>query len=111
MVCLTREQGGLRVSGKYSVDYFDHIHKSTSWELLEFPKEEIRVSENWTNEQLLDAMKTTAGDLSYYNAAEGDQWERERNLRGKAHDAFYALKEMAEKRGIYKPEDFRHFLV
>lgn len=99
------------MSKGYPVDYFDHIHKATSWEVVDFKPEEVTVTEEWTDEDLMVALRKAAGDLSYYNAAEGDQWGRERNLRGAAHDQFYALKMIATERGIYRDEDFKHFLV
>lgn len=99
------------MSRGYSVDYFEYQQKATSWEVVDFKPDEGVVVEEWTNDDLVVALKKAAAKLSYYNAAESDQWERERNSRGAAHDQFYALKKIAEDRGVFRPEDFKHFLV
>jgi hypothetical protein len=78
--------------------------------LVDFTEEGIEVTET-TNEELLQATKEAASLLSFYNAAEGDNWERERTARSVAHAKFYNLKEICMERGIYNPEDFKHFLV
>jgi hypothetical protein len=39
-----------------------------------------------TNEELIEKLKEAASDLSYYNAAEGDSWSKERLARQQARE-------------------------
>ena len=64
-----------------------------------------------SNEELILALKEAASRLSYFNAAEGDQWAKERDARRAAHTTFYTMKEIAMERGIYDQDQFKHYLV
>lgn len=63
------------------------------------------------DEALIAKLHEAASLLSYYNAGEGDCYARERQKRGEAHDAFYALRKIAMDRGVFTPEAFGRYLV
>lgn len=53
-----------------------------------------------TSQELIDAIHKAARDISYYNAAEGDNYFQEQPLRSRAQAALRSLKDEAEKRGL-----------
>jgi hypothetical protein len=92
------------------VDYFDHVSQKTSWPLVAFKDEGMLVEET-SDVDLLEALKTLAVEVSYFNAAEGSDYTREAGSRRAAQAKFNTLVEIAKERGIYNPEDFKNYLV
>ena len=64
-----------------------------------------------SNESLLQELHDAAAEVSYYNAGEGDCWYREQGARSKATARWRSLVEAAQERGIFRPEDFKGYLV
>lgn len=76
-----------------------------AWELVkqmfenlttETPEELAELSD----QALLQRLVSSAGVLSYYNAAEGPDWYKEQQGRQRASRAFAAVKGEVEKRGL-----------
>jgi hypothetical protein len=91
--------------------YFEWVEKSTSWDLLDFTEEGITVVEDISNEDLLASYRHACAELSYFNAAEGGDWGRERDARNSTYSKWLKLKEMLMERGIYSEELNHGFLV
>lgn len=64
-----------------------------------------------SNESLLQELHDAAAELSYFNAAEGDNWYREQGARSKAQARYTTLVNVAAERGIYNKDDFKGYLV
>ena len=64
-----------------------------------------------TDEELLTALADAASRLSYYNAAEGTQYTRERDARHAARDAWDDLVTEASARGVFDPECYKGYLI
>lgn len=64
-----------------------------------------------TDEELAEATRKAAADLSYYNAAEGECWRSERAARSNAHQRFQELKKRCEKYKINWNPDNIGYLV
>jgi hypothetical protein len=53
-----------------------------------------------TNEELIEKLKDAAGNLSYYNAAEGDDWRKEHGARQLARNALAEIHAKCTLAGI-----------
>lgn len=56
-----------------------------------------------SDEQLLEAYKAKADDMSYFNAADGQSWYQEAAARGKCQEEFAKISEEIKKRGMVLP--------
>lgn len=63
------------------------------------------------NSALLNELHLAASQVSRFNAADWEQIGREREAAGKAWARWVDLKQMAQQRGIYNPEEFKRYLV
>ena len=60
--------------------------------------------EDCTDHELMILYCKAACDLSYYNAAEGNDWYSETSLRTDAKNTFFKIREEFEKRNLEKPQ-------
>jgi vacuolar-type H+-ATPase catalytic subunit A/Vma1 len=70
-----------------------------------------KIMSELTNTELLNRMHEAAADLSYYNAAEGSDYYREKGARAIAQKHWNTLVEEAVKRGLYEKGDWLEYLV
>lgn len=56
-----------------------------------------------SDEALIEAYKTKADDMSYYNASEGSSWYQEAAARGKCQVELAKISEEIKKRGLQAP--------
>lgn len=54
----------------------------------------------YTDEELLDAYDGSRGNMSYYNAAEGQMWYKETEQRNAERTKLNKIKEEMDKRGL-----------
>jgi hypothetical protein len=64
-----------------------------------------------TNEELAEATRKAAADLSFYNAAEGENRRSERTARSNAYQRFQELRKQCEKYKINWNPDNIGYLV
>lgn len=64
-----------------------------------------------TNEELIAKLHIAAGNLSYYNAAEGSCYSQEREARGVAQAEFAKARQAAVEAGIDVASVLRGYLV
>jgi len=64
-----------------------------------------------TKEQLIKEYSEAAGSVSFYNAAEGSSWSKEREGRSKAYAALKAICAECEAAGITNDELPKGFLL
>lgn len=60
---------------------------------------------------ILNSLHEAAGNLSYFNAAEGDVYRMEAGARAAAQKAWNVLVDEALRRGIYDKDAFAEYLV
>jgi hypothetical protein len=58
---------------------------------------------NLTNEQLIEAYKDKAADMSYYNASEGQSWYQETAARQQCQLEFSKIRQELLDRNIEEP--------
>ena len=69
------------------------------------------IQHEMTDEELAEATRKAAADLSFYNAAEGECWRSERDARSRAYENFQSLRKQCEKYGINWNPDNIGYLV
>ena len=65
------------------------------------------------NSSLLNALHDAASALSFYHSGwdSSEITNRERSQYEAVKHRFYNLKEIAEERGIFQPDEFKRYLV
>ena len=64
-----------------------------------------------TIEQLIEEWEKAAGNLSYYNAAEGDNWRREGEGRRKAKSEFNSIDVECAAAGLTRDKLPKGYLI
>lgn len=64
-----------------------------------------------TNEELIEQLEKAASNLSYFNAAEGDSWNKEREARLTAYAEFCRVRELCEIANIDIKPILRGYLI